>query len=323
MGLFGGGGLGGILGGAGMGFLQGGPMGALIGGGMSALSGGGKGGGGGMFGGGGGGNIDMSEARKYLDQIPGVAKQYYEPFAKEYGPAQQEAKDVYNRMLEQYSSPKVNYQNVPEEYNTMARNPSGFLNDIMKTYEPSTGYKFKEGRMGSAARNTAASGGFAGTQYDQEQQAQLIKDLLGEDMQQYLTNVMGAKTEGLGGMERMMGGREKAYEQQAGSAENRAKRAYEATNELAQSIMNSLGNQGQLGFQGARQSAANRGQERAGAMSLFGDTMQAIPSIVNRFGGGGNGGWFNTANQGGGSRFGGGMPNTGFSGMSHVGGYLR
>jgi len=322
MSLFGGIGrtLGRVLPGAGMGFLQGGPMGALIGGGLSLLGGGG---GGGDGGGAAGVQQAMGASRQYLDQIPGVARQYYEPFAREYGPAQQQAQDIYGRMLDQYSSPNVNYQNVPEEYNRMARNPTGFLSDIMSSYSPSAGYQYKQNKMGAAARNSAASGGFAGTRYDQEQQAQLMKDLLGEDMQQYLGNVMGAKTEGMGGLERMMSGRERAYGLQGQSAEARSERAYNAANEMAQSIMNSLGNQGQLGYQGGMAANAARAQQNASRNQMFTNILGSLGG-GGSFGGGGIGGgsgWFGGGSSGGSGRAGG--ASVGFSGIPHASGYLR
>jgi hypothetical protein len=331
------------------GFIQGGPMGAVAGGLMTGLSGGGGGGGGDGGGGGGGGGGGQAQAiqqaqaqaNQYLGQIPGVGERYLNPFIQQGPQAQQQAQDVYGRMLEQYSSPNVNYQNVPEEYNRMAGHPAEFLNNIMSSYSPSAGYQYKQNKMMGAARNSAASGGFAGTRYDQEQQAQLMKDLLSEDMQQYLNNVMEAKGAGLEGMERMMGGREKAYGAQALSAEERAKRAHEAAESLATSIMSAYAGQGNLAYQGglsaanARQSASNRrdslltnilGPAVTGGGGWFGqgqggNNFAGMPRVWNnpntRMPAAGGGLSFRPA------RFGGGTPNTGFAGIGHAGGYLR
>ena len=233
-------------------------------------------GGGGFGGGGGGASINTSGASNYLNQIPGVAQRHYQPYASEYGPAQQESRDVYGRMLDQYSNPNVNFQNVSGEYNKQAMDPKAFLNEMQQGYSPSEGYKFKENRMGSAMRNTAASGGFAGTQYDQEQQGQLIKDLLGEDMQQYLQNVMGIKQGGLTGLEGQQQGRERAYALQGESAEKRAQRAYDANNEWAQSHMNSLSDQAHLSLGAARQNALNRTNRNNSNSEFFGNLLGGI-----------------------------------------------
>lgn len=314
-----------------VGNMLGGPIGGAIG---SAI-------GGGIGGGSGSPERAMQQgqqqANQYFGQIPGISEKYLNPFIQEYGPAQQEAKDVYGKMLEQYSSPNVNYQNVPEEYNRMARQPTDFLNDIMKSYSPSAGYQYKQNRLGAAARNTAASGGFAGTKYDQEQQAQLMKDLLGEDMQQYLNNVVAAKGSGLEGLERMMAGREKAYTTQGLSAEERAKRAWLSAESLAESIMNSYGNQGNLAYRSGLDTANSRMNAQNTTNSMAANILGGMGNAMS------SAGWFNRGQgfipaqastprampSGVGnlnfrpSGFGGGTSNAGFTGFPHAGGYLR
>ena len=104
----------------------------------------------------GGQNQDSAAAaNKYLDQIPGMAHKNLDPF------------------------------------NNPGEKAQGFVDQILSGYKPSTGYQFKEDKLRQGLANTAATGGFSGTQYDQGKQGELMNSLMGDDMQQYLTNVLG------------------------------------------------------------------------------------------------------------------------------------
>lgn len=217
-------------------------------------------------------------AMNYLNQVPGVAKQYLEPYIQPGMQAQNQLQNLYAPNNE-----------VSQGYRKMSSNPMDYVNEIMRGYEPSAGYKYKENRALQAMRNSANAGGFAGTQNDQEEQARTVNGLMGEDMQQFLQNIFGTQQQGLGGLERMMAGR-------AGTLEPIAQRGYGASGDLANIIGSNLGQQAGLSFQGQRQQNFGKGLARQNRMGLFKD-------IAGMFGGFGGGGW-NNPNNGGGYQWG-------------------
>lgn len=121
-------------------------------------------------------------AMKELEQVPGVAQEHYNPYIQQGNEAQNRATGLYNQMAE---------------------NPMEYINQIISGYKPSQGYQFREGRALEAARNSAAQGGLTGTRNDQIQRAELVNDMMGQDMQQYLANVLGIQGAGLSGQQHL------------------------------------------------------------------------------------------------------------------------
>jgi hypothetical protein len=167
-------------------------------------------------------NLAMQE----LDKVPGVANQHFNPYIQQGNEAQNRATGVYNRMTE---------------------NPMDFLNQIVSGYRPSQGYQFREGRALEAARNSAAQGGLTGTRNDQAERAQLVNDIMGADIQQYLGNVLGIQGSGLQGQQHL------------------ADRGYNASQNLSDVLTNALSeragiyNDRALGYEGqAVQNQRNR-----------------------------------------------------------------
>lgn len=182
------------------------------------------------------GSNPAQSAMPYLDRIPGIGRQYYQPFIDQGQQAQQQLNPMYQRMMQ---------------------DPSEFVNALMRGYSPSEGYRFKEKNMLNAARNSAASGGFAGTENDQMGQADMVRGLLGDDMQQFLANVLGVQGAGMGGMENQVG------------------RGYESAGNLAGYLGNALGSQGSLAFQGEAQRNQNRADKRNAIWNLLGNLAGA------------------------------------------------
>ena len=236
--------------GAGMGYLTGGPIGGL----MGAMSG---------FGGsGGGGGGNYGAGMEYLNQIPGIARSYLNPYTEE-------GRKAYNSLLDQYSNTSTtNPTQFPAEYSQMGRDPTAFMNNLMKDYEPSRGYNYKQNQMLGATRNSAASGGFSGTQYDQANQAETIKDLLGSDMAEYLSNVLNIQKSGLEGEERRLAGRERVLAGEAG-------RGGDAAHDLASILGTNLGQQAGFRFEGERQRRLDQANKRNSRMGLFGDLLSS------------------------------------------------
>jgi hypothetical protein len=210
------------------------------------------------------GNRDHREdagaaANPYLSQIPGVLKQYAGPIAETGAPTGGEAGRIFQDLLKQYSS--------------MGKDPVEFLNKLQSSYTPSEGYKYKQRQLSSALGNTAAAGGMAGSPYYQEKNAHLTKDLLSEDMQEYLNNLYGIMGTGMQGVE------------------GRAGKATNAAIGLGGGLASALGEQGQLAFHNAQQSNFERAMRNSERNRLFASILSG------NFGGGGGlfggaGGWF-------------------------------
>jgi hypothetical protein len=197
-----------------------------------------------LFGGGGGGPNPADAGMGYLNRIPGETRPYYQPFIE----SGQQASNIANPV-----------------YGQMTQNPNDFLNAIMRNYNPSEGYRYKQREMERAMANSQAAGGFIGTPYAQQQQAEQVQGLLGQDMQEFLRNILGIQGAGLEGQE------------------NRMNRGYNASNDYANVIGTNLGNQAQLAFQGQAQQNANNMARRNARMNFFGGLAR---TGANMFGGG-------------------------------------
>jgi hypothetical protein len=128
----------------------------------------------------GGGDSPMDAANQYLNQIPGVAHQGYDPYVNA-------GMDASSRTKGQYES--------------LLSDPTAFINKLMEGYKPSEGYQFQKEQLNKELSNTAAAGGIAGTPLDQMNQGQAVQKLLSGDMQQFLKNVLGEYHTGLAGEE--------------------------------------------------------------------------------------------------------------------------
>lgn len=168
----------------------------------------------------------------YLNQVPGVAKENLSPYVERGNAASNIAQGQYNRM---------------------SQNPMDVLNEILSSYNESPGYQYQQGVMGRELGNTAAAGGFAGTEEDQRQRGELVRSLLGQDMQQYLQNVLGIQGTGLQGQENTMN------------------RGFNASGDLANILGSNLGHRADLSMQQTQQ----RDKNKAGILNLLTQALGA------------------------------------------------
>ena len=166
-----------------------------------------------------GGKNPADAAMPYLNQIPGMEKGYYDPYI-------QHGNEAYNTF-----NPKLT---------GMTNDPAAFLEQLMKGYEPSRGYQLQRDEALKAAGNSAASAGMRGSQNDISQSARITDSLMGQDMQQWLQNVLGIQKEGTTGLEHLF---------DTGAS---------ASGALAGDLSNVLGTQAGLAFQG--QANQNKGR---------------------------------------------------------------
>ncbi len=158
-------------------------------------------------------------AMPYLNQIPQFGRDAYNPYIQQ---GQQAGKVAQG------------------QYDQMTQDPSAFINAIMGKYQESPGYQYQQQQGSRALANTAASGGYRGGQFEQQQQGELMQSLLGGDMQQWLQNNLGVHSQGLQGQQHM------------------SDVGYNASGNLADYLGSALGQQGSLAFQGQASKNANR-----------------------------------------------------------------
>lgn len=217
-----------------------------------------------------GGSDPSRESAPYLQAIPQEGRNAYNPFIQQGQQAEQQLGGEYNALL----------QNRPD-YSQMGNDPLGYLNQLQSQYQPSEGYQYRKGQLQKEAAANAAAGGFRGTQGDTQNQNEFINRLMGEDMQQFLSNVFGIHERGQQGMERQHG---------AGLAglERRANQGFQGAGNLADYLGSNLGQQGAYAYHGQAQRNANR-------QGLFNAAIGAAAGGAG-FGagsGGGGGGGFN------------------------------
>lgn len=165
-------------------------------------------------------------AMPYFDQIKNEINQGYNPY-------QQQGQEAYGQLNPQYSQ--------------MANDPASVLQSMMGSYSQSDAFKMKRDEALQAASNTAAAGGMRGGLADQRGQMRLASALQGEDMQQWLQNMMGVKGAGLQGLQGFYN------------------TGYDATQSKVGDMTNALGGQGGLAFQ----SASNQNRQKADLVSML------------------------------------------------------
>lgn len=157
-------------------------------------------------------------ANKYLSQIPGIGKQYYNPFIDRGARAGNTLEGEYGKLM----------------------NPTSFMDDIMKNYQLSAGATYERDKLGKGIGSTAAAGGFAGTPEHQRSYGEMADKIMSGDMQQYLQNALGIYGKGLSGEEGFFN------------------KGFDASSSLADLLGGNLASQGTLAFQGATQKNANQ-----------------------------------------------------------------
>lgn len=176
-------------------------------------------------------------AMPYLEQIPQQAAGYLEPYREQGSQATDTTMPLYQ---------------------SMAQDPTGFMEQLFSNYKPSPGYQLSADLMGQAMGNTAAAGGYAGTEADQLRRGQLIQGLLDQDKYNWLNSALGIQGQGLGGLEGFTG------------------RGFGAGSELADINTQALSSQAGAAFQGQQQRNQNQ--------------MDLIKGLMNFMSAGGMGG---------------------------------
>jgi hypothetical protein len=160
----------------------------------------------------------FEDANKYMEQIPGIGRQYYNPYINSGSRAGSMLEDQYGKLMK----------------------PTSFIDDIMKNFKMSEGAKYQKDTLGRDINATAAAGGFAGTPEHQQEYGEMSDKIMSGDMQQYLQNALGVYGMGLTGEQDMYG------------------KGYDASSRLADMIAGTLGSQATGVFQSDNQTNTSR-----------------------------------------------------------------
>ena len=169
-----------------------------------------------------------NSAMSELDKIPDILKNYYDPYI--------------NAGLGQL--PQLQTQ-----YNNLLTNPGGTVNQIGQSFQQSPGFNFAMQQAMQGANHAAAAGGMAGSPQHQQQNMQLATNLANQDYYNWLSPALSQYNRGLSGAEGMYN------------------TGYGASNELAQSIANSMLSRAGLQYAGT---AAQNMNQQGGMGSMLG-----------------------------------------------------
>jgi hypothetical protein len=146
----------------------------------------------GLFGGLFGGNDPSEEASKYIDQIPGRTKQYYEPFI---------------------NAGKEALPTLQGQYGDLLNDPGGMVNKIGSGYKQSPGFQFALQKALAGGNRAFAAGGMGGSPAAANWGMETAEGLASQDYDKYLSHALSQYGLGLGGEEKLAAGG-----QQAGSS---------------------------------------------------------------------------------------------------------
>ena len=121
-----------------------------------------------------------TEANKYLDQIPGQTKPYYDPYI---------------------NAGKHSLETLTGEYDTLTNDPGKRFDELGAGYKNSPGYAATLRTALSGANRAAAmgQGGGLGSYGHQQMAAGAAGDVANKDFEQYINHILGLHTEGLQG----------------------------------------------------------------------------------------------------------------------------
>lgn len=131
---------------------------------------------------GGGYSNPANSAQPYLDKIPGYVNQYMQPYIDTGLEAGNIAQDQYAKWV---------------------TDPYGAYNEIYSNYNASPSYQYQSDQMHEAAENSAAAGGYAGTEADYNKQMEMENALLDQDFSNYMNYILGMQNSGLAGEQNM------------------------------------------------------------------------------------------------------------------------
>lgn len=224
-------------------------------------------------------------AQPYLNQIPGMLQQYFNPYIQagqnamgqlqgQYGNLTSNPTGVLNQISGNWQTPV----GVSNQIQSNWQQPTNTMNQIGSTYQSSPGYNFNVQQATSAANNAAAAGGMVGSPQEQQQLAHTVSGIADQDYNQYLGNALNQYNTSVGRNLNQMNTYTNQglglYGQGLNGLEDINKMGYGASSEMGQDLASALMSQANLAYSGQQ----NQNQNQGGSMgNLFG-------SLGNLFG---------------------------------------
>ena len=117
-------------------------------------------------------------AMEYLQQVPEVGHQAYDPYI---------------------AAGKGAGRAIAPEYYQMATDPIGYHDRIMSGYTESPDYQYRSAQVQKQMDANAAAGGYTGTEYDINRQGEALSGMLAADQRQYYQDTTESQQYGLAG----------------------------------------------------------------------------------------------------------------------------
>ncbi len=251
-------------------------------------------------------NNPANAAMPYLNQIPDMMKGYYSPYINAGNRAMGSLEGQYGQtsaqlpgMINQYKGMAGLQPSVTNQYQQMMNDPSGVLNKLGQGFQSSPGYGFQRQQGQDAINRAAAAGGGLGSPGEMQEMAKFTQGLANQDYGNYMNRATGMLSGALSGLDQQsqtgMEGLHNLYNTGHQGQQMLNQMGFQGSNELAQSLANTLMSQGNLAYQGQNTDNMNnmlrymmkqgQGQNKMGGLSdIFSGASSLIPLI---FGGGG------------------------------------
>jgi len=210
----------------------------------------------GLFGGGSDAN-PYKAAMGYLNQIPGVAHQYYDPYIERGNQAMDTLGGAYQDALGGEGAPLPGQ--LTDYFTQMARDPGAYQSMLGSSFQASPGYQWNVDQQLDAQNRALAAGGMLGSPEHVQLNSQLASNLANQEYDNYFARQLGIAGTGLTGLQNQQN-------TGLGGFENFSNMGFNANNVLAQSLMDNLVNQ-------ARTAAGEAQDRRQRHSGLFGGIL--------------------------------------------------
>lgn len=142
----------------------------------------------------------------FLGGLFGDSGAPYDEAMKQYQQWANKAQNVQNPYLQAGQGAIGDYQNWLKKQ----QDPSGFINNLMGGYQESPYAKYMQQQSIRAGQNAASAGGLMGSTPFAQQLQQNASNISGQDMNQWLQNVLGVNTQYGQGQQNLMTGGQNA-----------------------------------------------------------------------------------------------------------------
>jgi hypothetical protein len=208
----------------------------------------------------------VNQAGNTLNQIPGQMGQYYNPYISAGNQALPQLQQQYNQLL-------GGLPDLQQQYGNAMSNPGGVYNQIQSGYQQSPGFQFALKQALAGSNNANAAGGMAGSPMAQQQNMQVASGLASQDFNNYMQNALGVYGMGLQGEQGL-------YNEGLGGLGGLGQLGYNASNEMANNLGQSLLSKSMLQYAGQNAQNQNQGSMWGALGGGLGSLLGAFPGQI-------------------------------------------